>query len=375
MTTTLTRILVLGASLAIAWQSSQRQATDPTPAVDRASAPKVVQGGQFRGMAIQLHGGSDVYDHYHGLIPEIRELGADTVLLVVHGWQTHGGSLDLHIDPRKTAGEEGLGRLCDLAAASGLRVILMPVVLLEHPRSKEWRGKIIPEGQDWDTWFRRYTRFIVHFARIAEKHQVDVLVVGSELIKTEVYTERWNGVIAETRQNYRGALAYSANWDHYQTAKIGFWPQLDYVGMTSYYELAEEANPKREEVDASWKRIKKEILAFAAEVKKPIIFTEVGWCSQEGAAHEGWNYYANQNATQAGQREQSMLYESFIANWASEPAIGGIIWWEWDTSGGGGKDYNYTPRGKLAEGVLRDWFSQRQPLHRGDKPSGTHTGG
>lgn len=312
-------------------------------------------------MAVQLHGGADVYDHYRDLIPEISALGADTVLFVVHGWQTHGGSLDLHIDPRRTASPEALGKLCDLAAASGLRVILMPVVLLEHPRNKEWRGKIIPEGQDWEGWFRRYTRFVVHFARIAEKHGVEVLIVGSELIKTEVHTERWKKVIEEVRQNYRGALAYSANWDHYQPAKIGFWPQLDYVGMTSYYELAEKANPQREEVDANWRRIKKEILAFYNEVKKPIIFTEVGWCSQEGAAHEGWNYYAHQEATEKGQREQALLYESFIETWASEPAIGGIIWWEWDKSAGGPEDFNYTPRGKPAETVLRRWFSDSAP--------------
>ena len=360
------KILVLSAALGMAWQSAR-----PGPAQQVASATDLAVvkapaggGGQFRGMAIQLHGGADVYDHYHDLIPEIRALGADTVLLVVHGWQSHGGSLDLHIDPRKTASAEGLGRLCDLAATSGLRVILMPVVLLEEPRNKEWRGKIIPEGQDWDTWFRRYTRFVVHFARIAEKHNVEVLIVGSELIKTEVHTERWLRVIEEVRQNYRGALAYSANWDHYQTTKIGFWRELDFVGMTSYYELAEAANPEREEVDANWSKIKKEILAFCEEVRKPIIFTEVGWCSQEGAAHEGWNYYANQKATEAGQREQALLYESFINSWASEPAIGGIIWWEWDKSAGGGTDYNYTPRGKPAEAVLRKWFGSERNVEK-----------
>lgn len=355
------KIAVLLAALALGWQATKpppAESSGPTPEPLRNAPPAPPgRGGFFRGMAVQLHGGADVYDRYRRLIPEIVELGADTVLFVVHGWQEHGGSLDLHIDARKTAGPEALGKLCDEARAGGLDVILMPIVLLEHPRNKEWRGRIVPEGHNWDEWFRRYTRFIVHFARLAEKHNVAMLMVGSELIKTETYTDRWRRVIEEVRQNYRGALGYSANWDHYQPTKIGFWPQLDYVGMTSYYELADGPNPAAEELDRNWEKFKKEILAFQSEVQKPILFTEVGWCSQEGAAHEGWNYYANQKATEEGRREQAMLYEAFIRAWGREPAVGGIVWWEWDLSTGGDDDFNYTPRGKPAEAILRKWFA------------------
>jgi len=333
----------------------------------------VSRGGRFRGMAIQLHGGPRVYDTYHRLIPEVADLGADTVLFVVHGWQTHGGSLDLHIDPQRSAGAEGLGKLLDLAAARGLRRILMPVVLLSQPRNGEWRGKIVPPGHDWDAWFKRYRRFIVHFAKIAERHDVEVLMVGSELIKSEAYTQRWRETIQEVRQHYRGKLGYSANWDHYQTNKIGFWPELDYVGVTSYYELAKGPNPALEEIDAKWAAIKKDINAFQREIRKPIIFTEVGWCSQEGAAHEGWNYYANQKATDAGRKEQAILYKSFLKAWANEPGVGGIIWWEWDTSAGGDGDYGYTPRGKPAEAVLRRWFAEKPGPDQAAKPKSPNT--
>ncbi len=192
-------------------------------------------------------------------------------------------------------------------------------------------------------------------------------MVGSELIKSEAYTQRWHETILEVRQHYRGKLGYSANWDHYQTEKIGFWPELDYVGMTSYYELANGPNPAIEEIDASWAKIKKDINAFQREVRKPIVFTEVGWCSQEGAAHEGWNYYANQTATKAGRKEQAILYESFLKTWANEPGVGGIIWWEWDTSAGGNDDHGYTPRGKPAEVLLLRWFAGESGPARAEK--------
>ena len=310
-------------------------------------------------MAVQLHGGIDVYEKYHHLMPEIAALGADTILFVVHGWQEHAGSLDLHIDPRKTADAKELGKLCDLAVDHGLRVILMPIVLLDSPRNNEWRGKIIPPNHDWDEWFKRYTRFILQFAKIAERHKVTIFMVGSELVKTETYTDRWR----------RGKLGYSANWDHYQTEKIAFWKDLDYVGMTSYYELAAGPGPAMEEIDKNWSLIKSQIKQFQAEVRRPLIFTEVGWCSQVGAAHEGWNYYANQKPSESGLKEQAMLYESFLKTWGSDPDVGGIIWWEWDASPGGPQDYNYTPRGKPAEQILRRWFAGKPNGQSTDKAS------
>jgi len=366
------KLFIASTVLLLAWrlgESGNGSAGETAAAAaQKPPTPIPAKGGQFRGMAIQLHGGPGVYEVYHRLIPEVADLGADTVLLVVHGWQTHGGSLDLHIDPQRSADPKDLGRLLDLAAAHGLRRILMPVVLLSEPRNGEWRGKIVPPGHDWDAWFKRYRRFIVHFAKIAERHDAEVLMVGSELIKSEAYTQRWRETIQEVRQHYRGKLGYSANWDHYQTDKIGFWPELDFVGMTSYYELAGGPNPAIEEIDESWANIKAKINAFQRAVRKPIIFTEVGWCSQEGAAHEGWNYYANQNATEAGRREQAILYQSFLKTWANEPNVGGIIWWEWDTTAGGDGDYGYTPRGKPTEALLRRWFAGTPDPDRGDKP-------
>lgn len=354
---TVIKLALASISLAIAWQIGSPRETSPAPKPTSQPA-RVPTTGRYDGMAVQLHGGVGIYDAYHRLVPEVAALGADSILFCVHGWQEHAGSLDLHLDAKRTADTGELGRLCDLAAANNLRVILMPMVLLTNPRNNEWRGKIVPENKDWKAWFDRYREFITHFARIAEKHRVDVLMIGSELVKTEGRTEEWRGIIADVRKVFHGRLGYSANWDHYQTEKIGFWKDLDFVGMTTYYKLAEAANPTVEEVDKNWARIKKEILTFQAEVDRPIIFTEAGWCSQEGAAYEAWNYYHSQKATEAGRKEQTLCYEAFLRAWADEPAVGGIIWWEWDLSPGGNEDYNYTPKGKPAESILRKWFEK-----------------
>ncbi len=127
--------------------------------------------------------------------------------------------------------------------------------------------------------------------------------------------------------------------------------------MTSYYTLADYKSPTIEEIMAKWEPIKRDLLAWQARIGKPIVLTEVGWCSQEGAAMAPWNYYQNQRATPAGLEEQRRLYEAFLRVWDGTPQLLGVIWWEWNTSDGGPDDFGYTPKNKPAEQVLRRWFA------------------
>jgi hypothetical protein len=199
----------------------------------------------------------------------------------------------------------------------------------------------------------------MHYAMLAEETQAEVLVVGSELVTSERLIGRWLTLIDKVRQVYKGKLCYSANWDHYESIK--FWDRLDLVGMTSYYTLVSHANPTVGELLEAWEPVKERILKWQQRVGKPILFTEVGWCSQEGAASEPWNYYHNQNATIDGLEEQRRCYEAFMRTWDSVPGIAGAIWWEWTAEPGGLDDFNYLPKGKPAERELRSWFAyQRQ---------------
>lgn len=365
---TVFKIVVTGAALLAAVLLMQGPSAAPR-ARDNAAASAAPVGATFRpchGLSIQLHGTSETVPIYERLVDEVAALGADTVMFVSHGWQTHAGTADLHLDAAHSPSLADLARLCRRARSRGLRVVIMPVVLLSSPRNTEWRGQINPTA-GWDEWFKRYTQFILEHARVCEAENVDLLMIGSELIKAEQYTDRWRQLIAEVRQFYRGKLGYSANWDHYTTDKIGFWPQLDCVGMTSYYTLASGPRPTLEEVLGRWAPIKQRILKFAAQVRKPIIFTEAGWCSQEGAAYESWNYYHNQKATVAGHQEQATCYRAFMQTWENTPEVAGTLWWEWTGEEGGPNNFNYTPKGKPAERLLREWFA-RQRVNRGNSP-------
>jgi len=321
----------------------------------------IIPNGQmpYHGIAIQVSWTADGVDRYIKLIDEIVALGADTIKLSTAGYQEHAGSATINLEIRKCPTPQDLGKLIRYAHSRGLRVIVMPVVLLSNARGSEWRGVIQPD--DWDTWFAEYLKFVKYFAKIAARNNAEVLVIGSELISTETFTDRWLQIIAEVRKIYKGKLAYSGNWDHYQVVK--FWDKLDLIGMTTYYKLADQENPPLQTLLDSWAPIKRDILQWQRKIGKPIMFTEVGWCSQAGASIEAWNYYRSQVATPESLAEQANCYRAFMQTWRDEPAVGGIIWWEWDDEPGGPENYKYTPKGKPAEKLLRAWFAS-QSNHR-----------
>src|SRR5437667_9097537 len=125
------------AALCTAWSLSDNG--DARKSVSKGAPPPPAAralpvGGIYRGMAIQLYTGEDFWGRFGKLIPEIADLGADTLLLVVHGYQDDAGAMNLRIHGEKTPTPENLGKFIDQAHQYGLRVILMPIILLEYPR-------------------------------------------------------------------------------------------------------------------------------------------------------------------------------------------------------------------------------------------------
>jgi hypothetical protein len=309
------------------------------------------EGLPFVGAGMQIQR-VDWIDRYMESIDEIAALGGDTVLLVVDARQENGTSSRIYLDMRMTPTPDQLGALIRHAKSRKLRVILMPIVLLDAPRGNEWRGTLKPAS--WEDWFDSYRDMLTHFAWVAEGNEADVLVIGSELVSSESQKDQWRKTIDHVRGIFKGRLTYSANWDHY--ASIPFWDQLDLVGMNSYYKLGKNNQVTVPEIQKRWSEIQKDLLAFQERVGKPLLFLEVGWCSLANAAHEPWDYTKVDEAIDLDL--QKRLYEGFFTSWWGNAKLGGFMVWEW-TPGEGGPDHRgYTPEGKPAEAVVREWFGQ-----------------
>ena len=316
---------------------------------------------QFRGICLQVQSADDKAP-FGTFIKEIAATGANTICMSVAAFQQNCGSSSIFVDSRKVPSDKRLKELFALAHKQGLKVILMPIVLLENPRTDEWRGKIDPtkDKNTWDDWWQNYTNYILQYADLAQESKVDMFMVGSELVSVEPQTERWEKLIKQVRGRFKGMLSYSANWDHFMAKQGGpkFWDKLDIVGMTTYYDLCGSKKPTLDVLLDTWKDRKKEVLDWQATVNRPILFTEAGWPNQETAAQYPWDYYRAMDKKDP--QLQKRCFEAFFKTWADEPAVGGYLVWEWqnyegmDTSPE--KDCGYCPKGKPAMEVITKYF-------------------
>lgn len=332
------------------WPSgSARGAGESTRAAPVMSS--LPPGLPYRGAGIQIQR-VDWVERYKKCIDEIAGVGGDTVLLVVDARQENGTSSHIYLDMRMTPTPEQLGAIIDHAKSRKLRVILMPIVLLDSPRGNEWRGTLKPDS--WEDWFDSYRDMMVQFSWVAQGHGVDVLVVGSELVSAETKTEEWTKTIKKVRETFKGNLTYSANWDHYTS--LPFWDQLDLVGMNSYYKLGSDQHVTQKEIEQRWREIQQDLLKFQKKVNKPLLFLEVGWCSLANAASEPWDYTQSEEPVDLDL--QKRLYEAYFNVWYGHPALGGFMVWEWPPSDSPNHERGYSPQGKPAEEVLRKWLAK-----------------
>jgi hypothetical protein len=347
-------VLYAGVLGCVMWPA-EKSAVTLTPA-EEGPIPNLVPVtglSPYCGIALRLQR-VDWVDEYEKTIDKIADDGADTVSLVVDARQENGSSTQMYVDMRKTMTVPQLTEIIQHAKLRKLRVILMPIVLLDKPATeKEWRGTLNPK--DWHEWFESYRDMIQHYARIAQSNDVDVLVVGSELVSSEKpeHLDEWVQTINSVREIYKGRLTYSSNWDRYWN--VPFWKYLDFVGMNSYWTLGNDRDVSVEQIEKNWREIQGKMFAFQQQVHKPVILLEAGWCSLANAAKDPWDY--TQEQLSADNDLQKKLYEAFFQSWWGKPQLAGFMIWEMhpgpDDTGKG-----YTPEAKPAEQVLREWMKK-----------------
>jgi hypothetical protein len=251
----------------------------------------------------------------------------------------------------------GIIKTIDMAKARGLKVMLKPQVYV--PQS--WPGAIDFEGPaDWRLWEMSYREYVLTYARIADSLEVSMFCIGTELRLSA--TKRpffWKNLIREVRSFYSGELVYAANWDDYR--KILFWSDLDYIGVDAYFPLDSSKTPEVGDLMLSWKPIVEQLESFSDQLEKRVVFTEYGYLSVDHCAGKTWeleqvifqldiNEIAQANALEA-------LYRTFYdcKFWA-----GGFLW-KWFPNMEGHEGYpgrDYTPQGKLAQEVVKNWFGR-----------------
>ncbi len=232
-----------------------------------------------------------------------------------------------------------------------LKVMLKPHI---DSLSGDWRGTFQPE--DPKDWFKNYMEMLKTYAQIAQDESVEVLSIGCEFVEltSSDYTPDWREVIQTIREVYAGHLVYAADWGR-EAQQIEFWDNLDFIGIDAYFELTNELDPTMDELLTAWAPCLFQIESIYQIWQKPILLTEIGYRSIDGANMRPWDWETPGNVDLT---EQAQCYQAVIRAFGEKSWFEGIYKWNWepDPSLGGESDKGYTPLGKPAEMVLKRWY-------------------
>ncbi|MDD4957008.1 MAG: hypothetical protein PHH49_04625 [Candidatus Omnitrophica bacterium] len=287
-------------------------------------------------------------------IEMLKNLGVEYLQINVTWYQQSYNSTRI-AETELTPSDKSVRHAIQKAHKCGLKVMLKPHIDIINSGDGYWRADIgFYKEEDWDKWFKEYDNFISHYANMAQKENVEIFCVGTELSFAAQKEERWRTLIGHIRAIYPGKLIYAANWDNYKN--IRFWDALDYAGIDAYFPLSYKKNPDLEDLKKGWEKWIYEISVWHAEVNKPVIFTEIGYSSSSIAPSEPWK----NGVGEADVALQARCYEAFFESVWRCDWLEGVYWWRWAPTVKGGGMYNrrYTPLNKPAAEILAKRYKE-----------------
>lgn len=258
--------------------------------------------------------------------------------------------------------KRGISETTRLAKKYGIKTILKPHIWMRSRGSDKWRSDIAMESEaDWQEWFENYTRFIVHYATLADSIGIEALSIGTELHQTVVQKpDEWRKIIKKIRAVYKGKLTYSGNW-YKEFEDVTFWDDLDFIGVQGYFPLSDKKHPSVEEMKKGWETHIPQLRALHKKYNKQIVFTEIGYKSSPSTAITPWEWHEEFSAfdDEISLKTQADCYEAFFQTFWNEPWFDGVFFWKWFPDytyiSGRGSDL-FSPQYKPAEKVMQKWF-------------------
>jgi hypothetical protein len=286
------------------------------------------------------------------------------------GWQADAAAPAIRTNTARPVGRRGLWGESDagliytarLARQHGIRTLLKPHLWVRGRGA--WPGDInMTTTTDWDAWFASYSVFILHYAALAEANHFEGLCIGTELLHaTEPAHEKaWRSLIKAIRKTYHGPLTYAANWSG-EYEQIHFWDALDYVGIQAYFPLSTAASPPLDTLLRGWQPHLQKLAKWQKKIRKPIVFTEVGYKTTSDAAAKPWEWPERLATTVPDEATQARCYEALFRACWGQPWLKGMFIWKWypglAADGPARHHADFTPQHKPAEAVLAQWYAQ-----------------
>ena len=250
----------------------------------------------------------------------------------------------------------------ELAHQVGLKVFLKPHIWIHDASNGKWRSDIFPTNdENWETWKSGYREFILSYAHIAEKNNVELFCIGTEFTRLTIEKpEFWETLIKDVRNIYSGKITYAANW-YKEFEKVTFWDQLDFIGIQAYFPLVKNTNPTVEQISKGWEKHILSIESIHQKFNKKILFSELGYKSTPESAIEPWTWidYSNEIELPISMETQVNCYKAFFNTIWKKDWMAGVHLWQFRVeheTTGGMKSRDFTPQNKPAEKVIAKGF-------------------
>ena len=277
----------------------------------------------------------------------LQSVGVNWLAIVPTWYQDSLTSDVISENSSRSPNEADLRAIVALARQRGFKILLKPHV---DVLSGGWRGNINP--LNLAAWQGSYRNFILNFARLAQELNVEVFSVGTELKRRSTDLSFWLNLILGVKDLYGGKLTYSANWDEYLL--VGFWHLLDTIGIDFYNPLTSNNNATEAQIEAALRPIGAQIQAFSAAQHLPVLFTEIGYRSVDGA---NTRPYDTRLSGAVDLQEQADCYQAVLTVFQGADWLKGIFWWREDPRFlGGTADDDYFFYGKPAATVLQRFW-------------------
>jgi hypothetical protein len=291
---------------------------------------------------------------------EARRLGATWVSLTPFSrvWNLAPTGISLTFEEPFAQNRKAVARAIEQAHREGLRVLLVPHIWVE---TGGWRGELDPgDALAWQRFAEAYTVFIEAWAKIARDSRADMFSVGVELRSwvTTPHAPSFDAVIDRVRSVYPGLLTYAGNWDDIeQTVILG---RIDVIGINAFYPLADENGADLATLLEGGRRVAERVRALAELWDKPVMFNEFGYTTRKDPAVRPWEWPEHLSGVVVDEQAQADAYRALLAPVMDAPhMIGAFVWRSFADPDDTSQEplWGFSPRGKLAEAVLRQAFA------------------
>ena len=267
------------------------------------------------------------------------------------------------------------------AKQNKLEIILYPHVRFSQP---QWWDTAAKDEDWWNKWFENYSRYLLHFAEIAENSGVSSLIIGepdsepswpktvaadeSKRSAPPYAQDQWSSLIENIRMKFSGPLLWAVNYPKGLAIEPALLSQVDAVYVICEVPVSDSSTPAQGDMAKTFTNIfDKKIFPFHENINKPI-WIGLTYPSIDGAARgcvkqnekcipvkQFFDIPSNSSDSYLDLQEQADIYSAALI------AINQEVWIEGVISRGfyppaSLKDNSYSIHGKPASDVLWYWF-------------------